>query len=266
MSKRSRRRPVNREHGARAVPAAGAARAGSGGLADRGGVATASRSRRTERAERPRVGDQQCAVGSGSGRAAARRDSCAAGAGGPDSAGHHLSAVEPVPPADIPDDADDRHDDADDNHHNDNNHDNDADDNDTDDYDADDYDADDHCRRPPRRARRSSTIPLSSFAAVVDRAGCAEPQLPASQAPAYTPPSAPAYTPPAVAPEPPLAPPPAPVIEKPAPAPVIEAPSSGGGSSSGGSGGGSFKRRWGFRSGTRNDNAGVALDCRLDPR
>jgi hypothetical protein len=49
-----------------------------------------------------------------------------------------------------------------------------------------------------------------------------QPQLPASQAPAYIPPSAPAYAPPAVAPAP--APAPAPVIEQPAPAPVVEVP------------------------------------------
>jgi uncharacterized membrane protein YgcG len=86
---------------------------------------------------------------------------------------------------------------------------------------------------PTTTATTPTTIPSSpsSIATVAP-----EPQLPASQAPAYTPPSAPAYTPPAVAPEPALAPPPAPVIEKPAPAPMIEAPSSGGGSSSGGSG------------------------------
>ena len=89
----------------------------------------------------------------------ARAGSCAAGAGGPDSAGHHSSAVEPVPPADVPDDANDRDDDADDNHHHDNDHD------DHDDADHHHDNADDH--HDDVGAFDDSVV------AVVDRDGCA---------------------------------------------------------------------------------------------
>jgi len=109
---------VSVEYGAGPVPAAGTARARSGGAADRGGVAAARGSSRAECPDQSWAGDRQCAVGSaGAGGAAARPSSCATGAGGPDSAGHHSSAVEPVPHADVPD-ADNHGHDADDYVHN----------------------------------------------------------------------------------------------------------------------------------------------------